>query len=112
MAEQCGADGRINAVDSDLMRLRLLGDVEGLFARYGASLDYRLPSRFLGNAGTLLNKHERAFRADPQFLPLMKKSGLYQYWLDTGTRPDICDLAEEKDLEVCASLRADQAKKQ
>ena len=70
------------------------------------------PSNFLFNTAVLLSKTERAFRADPQFLPLMKKSGIYQYWLDTGTRPDICDLPEEKGFEVCARLRADQAKKQ
>jgi tetratricopeptide (TPR) repeat protein len=112
IAAQCGADGRISAITSDLMRSRLLGDVKGLLARYGKLLDHSLPSNFLPNAGELLSKPERAFRADPQFLPLMKKSGIYQYWLDTGTHPAICDLPEEKGFEVCARLRADQAKKQ
>jgi hypothetical protein len=111
IAAQCGADGRIPAGDSGLMQARLMGDVKGLLARYDALLGRSLPSMFLFNAGVLLSKPERALRADPQFLPLMKKSGIYQYWLDTGTHPDICDLAEEKDFEVCASLRADQAKK-
>ena len=111
-AEQCGADGRIAPEPADLMPPALLGDVEGRLARYGAFLDPNRPSNFLWNAGLLLGKNERAFRADPQFLPLMKKSGIYQYWLDTGTHPDICDLPEEKAFEVCASLRADQAKEQ
>jgi hypothetical protein len=93
------------------MRARLMGDVNGLLARYDALLDHSLPSMFLFNSGVLLSKTERALRAYPQFLPLMKKSGIYQYWLDTGTHPDICDLPEEKDFEVCASLRADQAEK-
>jgi tetratricopeptide (TPR) repeat protein len=111
VAVQCGSDGRIGADVATVMRLRLLNDFEGLLARYGAGLDHSRPStRFLFNAGELFGKSERAFRADPQFLPLMKKSGLYQYWLDTNTHPDVCDLAEEKDFEVCASLRADQAK--
>jgi tetratricopeptide (TPR) repeat protein len=110
-AAQCGADGRINAVISDVLRIRLLGDVERILAGYGALLDRSLPSNFLYNGAVLLTKGERAFRADPQFLPLMKKSGIYQYWLDTGTHPDICDLPEEQDFEVCASLRADQAEK-
>lgn len=110
VAVQCGADGRIATDLSDVMQLRLLNDFEGLLARYGAGLDHTRPSTgFLFNAGELFGKTERPFRADPQFLPLMKKSGLYQYWLDTGTRPDVCDLPEEKDFEVCASLRADQA---
>lgn len=110
-AAECGADGRIEADMADVIRLRLLDDFEGLLAWYGARLDHSRPSTgFLFNAGELFGKSERAFRADPQFLPLMKKSGLYQYWLDTGTRPDVCNLPEEKDFEVCASLRADQAR--
>ncbi len=112
IAVQCGADGRIAADLSEVMRIRLLNDFEGLLARYGAGLNHSLPSTgFLFNAGELFGKTERAFRADPQFLPLMKKSGLYQYWLDTGTHPDVCDLPEEKNFEVCAKLRADQADK-
>jgi TolB-like protein len=111
VAVQCGADGRIGADMADVMRLRLQNDLEGLLARYGAGLDHSRPSTgFLFSAGELFGKTERAFRADPQFLPLMKRSGLYQYWLDTGTHPDVCDLPEEENLEVCASLRADQAK--
>ena len=94
-----------------MMRTRLLGDVHGFSTQYGALLDHSYPSNFLFDAGELFNKTERAFRADPRFLPLMKANGIYQYWLDTGTHPDTCDLPEEKDFEVCASLRADQAKK-
>jgi DNA-binding winged helix-turn-helix (wHTH) protein/TolB-like protein len=111
-AQRCGADGRIAGSTANLLRPALLGDVGGRLARYGELLDPSLPSNFLWNAGLLLSKNEHAFRADRQFLPLMKKSGIYQYWLDTGTHPDICDLPEEKAFEVCASLRADQAKKQ
>lgn len=109
-AAQCGSDGRITADFSDRVQSQLLGHSEGLLARYDVLLDHSLPSTFLWNAGALLSKQESDFRADPQFLPLMKKSGIYQYWLDTGTHPDVCDLPEEKDFEVCASLRADQAK--
>jgi hypothetical protein len=47
-------------------------------------------------------------RADPRFLPLVKITGRYQYWLDTGTQPDVCELPEERNFEVCASLRAAQ----
>jgi tetratricopeptide (TPR) repeat protein len=111
LAAQCGADGRIDAEHADAMRAWLRGDVAGVIAQYGALLDRNGPSPFLWNAALLLGKNERALRADPHFLPLMKKSGIYQYWLDTGTHPDICDLPEEKGFEVCARLRADQAKK-
>lgn len=109
-AVQCGADGRISASHAETMRARLLGDVEGYFNRYGALLDHRYPSNFLFNAGELFNETERGIRADPRFLQLMKKSGIYQYWLDTGTRPDTCDLPQERGFPVCASLRADQAR--
>ena len=111
IAAQCGADGRIDTDNADAMRVWLLGDVAGVIAQYGALLDRNRPSPFLWNAALLLGKNERALRADPHFLPLMKKSGIYQYWLDTGAHPDICNLPEEKNIEVCANLRADQAKK-
>ena len=97
---------------SGLDTARAAGRCRRASCQYGALLNPNRPSNFLWNAGLLLSKNERAFRADPQFLPLMKKSGIYQYWLDTGTHPDICDLPEEKAFEVCASLRADQAKEQ
>lgn len=109
---QCGADGRISADITDFMRLRLVGDVGEALAWYGALLDRGRPSTgFLFAGGSLLDRNERALRADPRFLPLMKKSGHYKYWLDTGTHPDTCDLPEEKDFEVCASLRTDQTRK-
>ena len=50
-------------------------------------------------------------RADPPFLPLMKQTGEYQYWLDTGAHPEVCDALEERDFEVCATLRTAQTKK-
>lgn len=111
LAAQCSADGRIAAGTADFLRVHLVGDVGSILAWYATLLDRSRPSTgFLYAGGGLLDRNERALRADPQFLPLMKKSGLYQYWLDTGTRPDICNLPEEKDFEVCASLQADQAK--
>lgn len=108
-AVACGADGRIGAFFAELIRAGLLGDDEGMFAQHEAALDHRYPSNFLWNAGELFNRAEQALRANPRFLPLMKESGIYQYWLDTGTRPDTCNLPEERNFEVCASLRADQA---
>jgi tetratricopeptide (TPR) repeat protein len=108
---KCGADGRFDANASGRTRARLMGDLKGVLASYGPSLNRSHPSFFLGNTAVLLSRGERALRAEPQFLPMMKKSGLYQYWLDTGTHPDICDLPEEKSSEVCSSLRADQASK-
>jgi adenylate cyclase len=111
IAAQCEADGRIGAYIAETMRTRLLGDVEGLFTRYGALLDRRSPSGLLFNAGELFGKTERALRADPRFLLLMQRSGIYQYWLDTHTHPDTCDLPEERNFDVCTNLRADQARR-
>jgi len=108
-AARCGADRRISSYAVDLIRTRLLGDVAELITRYEARLDHNFPSNFLFSAGELFSKTERVLRAQPQFLSLMKKSGIYQYWLDTGTRPDTCDMPEEKGFAVCAALRADQA---
>jgi adenylate cyclase len=109
IAAQCAADGRFSASTGEMMRARLQGDSAGVFTRYRELLDHSYPSNFLFSAGELFNKTEQSFRADPRFLPLMRESGIYQYWLDTGTHPDTCDLPEERDFEVCASLRADQA---
>lgn len=112
VAVQCGADGRINAYTGEMLRTRLLGDVDGLFAWYRAGLDHRYPSNFLFDIGELFNRTERGLRADSRFLPLMRESGVYQYWLDTNTHPDTCDLPEERNFEICARLRADQAREQ
>ncbi len=49
-------------------------------------------------------------RADPRFLPLVKRVGIYQYWLDTNTQPDACKRPEEREFEVCRELRKDQGK--
>jgi tetratricopeptide (TPR) repeat protein len=110
IARQCGADGRVSSYTA-LMRSTLLGDVDGLLARYGALMDHRFPSVFLFYAGELFNRNEPALRADARFLPLMRASGIYQYWLDTHTHPDTCDLPEESSFAVCAQLRADEARR-
>ena len=52
----------------------------------------------------------RPLRADPRFLPLTKDLGLWDYWIATGTHPDVCDLPEERDFEVCRELREAQAR--
>ncbi|MEQ1820781.1 MAG: hypothetical protein ABL871_19435, partial [Terricaulis sp.] len=109
-ARRCEADGRISSNTAELMQIGLLGDVDAFFTRYGAFLDRRSPSGFLFYAGEIFNPTERDLRADPRFLSLMRESGIYQYWRDTGTHPDTCDLPQERNFEVCASLRADQSR--
>lgn len=108
MVDACEADGRIDAYSASIMRPRLLGDVQELLTGYGGYVDHTYPSNFLFSAGELFSRGERSLRAEPRFLQLMKESGIYQYWLDTGTHPDTCDLPEERAFEVCVSLRADQ----
>jgi hypothetical protein len=48
-------------------------------------------------------------RADPRFLQLVKEVGIYQYWLDTDTLPDVCETPDERDIETCRELRKDRA---
>lgn len=108
-ATQCGADGRLYAPTAEALRLRLGGNADEILAWYNANLDPNRPSNFLFGIAELFNKPEKDLRAHPEFVPLMKKHGVYQYWLDTGTHPDTCDLPEEKDFAICAALRADQA---
>jgi TolB-like protein/tetratricopeptide (TPR) repeat protein len=85
-----------------LSLLAALGDIDAAFEQAGAF--GHLNSAWWAPGS-------RPLRADPRFLRLMKNNAQYQYWLDTGTHPDVCDLPEEKDYELCASLRADQARK-
>lgn len=52
----------------------------------------------------------RPMRADPRFLPLMKETGAWQYWVETKTLPDWCKLPEEQGFETCVALLAALAK--
>jgi hypothetical protein len=54
-------------------------------------------------------KETRPMRADPRFLPLMKKSGVWEHWVTSKTMPDWCKLPEEQGFETCAELRKAQA---
>lgn len=47
----------------------------------------------------------RAMRAHPRFLPLMRELGLWDYWVATNSHPDVCELPEERDFEICVKLR-------
>jgi hypothetical protein len=86
-----------------------LGDLDTAFASAEQLLARTTPN-FTLIAAQLYIPALRPMRADPRFLPLMQKATIYQYWLDTGTHPDVCDVAEEKDFPVCVALRKDQAK--
>jgi DNA-binding winged helix-turn-helix (wHTH) protein/TolB-like protein len=63
-----------------------------------------------GDARSLFTPSARAMRAHPRFLQLVKDLGLWEYWIATGSHPDVCDLPAEKNFEVCVELREAQAK--
>lgn len=92
-----------------VVALSMLGDVDGAFA----VADNPSFSPFTPNttgSTVFFVSPTHAMRADPRFLPLMRETGIYQYWLDTGTQPDMCETPEEREFEVCVALRKDQGK--
>jgi hypothetical protein len=78
-----------------------LGDLDDAFA---AADQLPLPQLFVLHLTVT-----RTMRADQRFLPLMKKSGAWQHWLDTSTMPDWCKRPEEQGFETCVALRKVQA---
>jgi len=63
-----------------------------------------------GDRRSLFTPSARAMRASDRFLPLVTKLGLWDYWITTGSRPDVCDLPQESNFPVCVGLRALQPK--
>jgi tetratricopeptide (TPR) repeat protein len=90
--------------------LAFLGDVDGAFARTEQMLGSGDGIALAPMVSELLSREAPAMRADPRFLPLVKRVGIYQYWLDTNTQPDACKRPEERKFEVCRELRKDQGK--
>jgi hypothetical protein len=105
---QCVKAGNVLPVTA-LQASASLGELDSAFASAEQIL-VRTNSTFTVIASLLYGPPLRAMRADPRFLPLMQKATIYQYWLDTGTHPDVCDDPAEKDFPVCVALRKDQAK--
>jgi TolB-like protein len=90
--------------------LNLLGQVDAAYTIVGLQLKRSNPQGLLVTGGYMFAPVARPMRADARFLPLMRETGIYQYWLDTRTQPDMCETPEERDFEVCVALRKDQAK--
>jgi hypothetical protein len=79
--------------------------------RVDEAFDFHLssPGRRLDTA-LLFAPSMRAMRGHKRFLLLMKDLGLWEYWVETRTHPDVCDLPAERDIEVCVELRKAQGK--
>jgi len=88
-----------------------LGDIDTAFVLLDRLLDRSNPLPFNQTGSMLFAPFSAPLRADPRFLPLVKREGIYQYWLDTKTQPDVCETPEERDIEVCVALRKDQGGK-
>jgi DNA-binding winged helix-turn-helix (wHTH) protein/tetratricopeptide (TPR) repeat protein len=86
-----------------------LGKVDDAFALARRGIDRKTYT--FDNAVALFATGARPMRADPRFLELVKDLGIYQYWLDTGTRPDFCNHPEEEGFLVCATLPAGKPEK-
>ncbi len=82
------------------------GHVDEAFDRYRAlPLPLAPDSRM-----TLFTPSARPMRADAKFPALAKELGLWDYWIETGSHPDICDLPTEKGFPICTELRKTQTK--
>ncbi|CAN0433837.1 unnamed protein product, partial [Phaeothamnion confervicola] len=68
-----------------------LGDVDSAFER-AREIDRKNPILFLRQSAWLLAPTAAPMQKDQRFLPLMRRLGVFQYWIDTRTHPDICDL--------------------
>jgi TolB-like protein len=90
--------------------LNLLGQVDAAYTVAGPLVKRSNPQGFLVTGGYMFAPMTRPMRVDPRFLPLMRETGIYQYWLDTRTQPDVCETPEEREFEVCVALRKDQGK--
>lgn len=95
---------------SAIVPLAQLGDLDAAFAVASQTLTRSRPTAFLFAGPSMFSPYNRPMRADPRFLPLIKREGIYQYWLDTKTQPDVCEAPEERNFEVCRELRKDQGK--
>jgi tetratricopeptide (TPR) repeat protein/TolB-like protein len=100
----CEVQGSLFATVYAIRPAAALGRLDEAFAFARKGINPK--SYNLSNAVVLFTGTTRPMRADPRFLPFVKELGLYQYWLDTKTHPDVCDLPEEMDFEVCVALRA------
>jgi len=105
----CVRAGIITSIDA-IVTLSLLGQVDAAYTIMGPLLKRSNPVGLQQSGRAIFAPRARPIRADPRFLPLMRETGIYQYWLDTKTQPDVCETPEERDFEVCVALRKDQGR--
>ncbi len=104
---ECVDDGIVESQFA-ITVIAALGDVDSAFER-AKEIDRKNPILFLRHSAWLLAPTATPMQKDKRFLPLMQRLGVFQYWIDTGTRPDLCDTERGRDVEVCRDLRAAQA---
>jgi hypothetical protein len=71
--------------DYRIRMLAALGDVDAAY-----ELANRKSFDWVGSTIFLFYPEMSVFRADVRFMPLMAKSGLLEYWQDSGRWPDFC----------------------
>lgn len=78
--------------------LALAGDLDGAFATFGKALDEHVriyPAYLFETAAAPM-------RRDPRFEPLVKRLGIYQYWVRSRVPPDFCRVPDPP--PVCRGL--------
>jgi TolB-like protein len=108
-ARECVAQGAMIAIPAMGIHAAF-GDLDSAFAllrQYGKTrVDTSNP------LAQTFTPPTRPMRADARFLPLMKELGVWDYWLETGTQPDVCLTEEERNFPVCVELGAELLKRQ
>ncbi len=104
----CGAAAGV-VIDS-IYILPALGDIDGGLASAQA-IDRTTPLAYLTAGNPMFYRAARPMREDSRFKQMAIDHGLWQYWIDSKTMPDVCNSAEERDSAFCSGLRAAQAGK-
>jgi len=102
-ASDCGDAGDLASAEV-MASLAALGDLDEAFALAGTQPQVNAYESIYGGAvlRALFLPTSRAMRADPRFLPLVKKLGLMEYWRATKSQPDTC---ETEDVPFCRELK-------
>lgn len=97
--DECGSYGnyRLGPIQLQLL-FASLGDLDHAFGLAEFMIQQ------IGSTEALFLPPTAPMRADPRFMPLMKKVGLVQYWQASGKWPDFC-LAPDRPYDCAAVAR-------